>query len=110
RYNRPQDHGDDDCDDDDDDPRNRKWEGAIVSLPASSQMTGTWVLSIDENRQLTVTATADTRFRPEGRHYYHVGQWVEVKGHRQPDGSLVAERIRVDDYEAGEIVVRLRDG
>ena len=38
---------------------------------------------------------------------YAVGRWVEVKVNRLPDGTYVAERVRVDDYELGEIVVRL---
>jgi thermitase len=37
------------------------------------------------------------------------GVWVEAKGIAQP-GGLLAERVRIDDYEAQEIVVRLRDG
>ncbi|MCC6458149.1 MAG: S8 family serine peptidase [Caldilineaceae bacterium] len=113
--------GDDDCNDDwhedcedeggdNGDPRNRKWEGAIISLPVSPTLTGTWIISISKNERLTVTATIDTRFKEKERADFVVGQWIEVKGRRQADGSILAERIRIDDYEAGEIVVRLAEG
>jgi thermitase len=100
-----------DCEEDDGgDPKNKKWEGAIVGLPASPVLTGTWMISIREGERLTITATLNTRFKPKELAAFAVGQWVEVKGERQPDGSILADRIRIDDYEAGEIVVRLEEG
>lgn len=97
---------DDDDDSDDDEPEfRREWEGTIVSLPPL--LMGEWVIAIGESKRLTFTTNAQTRFDPELATSYAVGLWVEVKVQRLLDGRVVAERVRVDDYEFGEIVVRL---
>ena len=82
-------------------------KGQVVARPASAYGIGTWQLSIDSGAPLTVTATAQTRF-PTG--IPAVGEWVEVRGALQSDGSLLAERIRLDDFEADQLIVRLRPG
>ena len=102
-----EDCGDDDGDDDgkDKDYNKREWEGTIDSFPPL--LVGTWVVTVGESKKLTFTADLGTRFDPQLPTAFAVGRWVEVKGNRQPDGSFVADRVRVDDYELGEIVVRL---
>jgi hypothetical protein len=79
----------------------------VVARPAGADGIGTWQLSIDSGAPLTVTATAQTRF-PTG--IPAVGEWVEVRGALQSDGSVLAERIRLDDFEADQLIVRLRPG
>jgi subtilisin family serine protease len=95
--------------DDGDDGEDKKWEGTLVSYPDPPVLHGTWMIAIHGNQVITVTATPATKFRPKEAANYRVGQWIEVKGKRQPDGTVLAKRIRIDDFEAGEIVVRLRD-
>ncbi|GIV79860.1 MAG: alkaline serine protease [Litorilinea sp.] len=36
------------------------------------------------------------------------GIWVEIRGTLLPDSTVLASRIRMDEYEAGEVVVRLQ--
>lgn len=90
---------------DGEDSSRREWEGTIDSFPPL--LVGTWVVIVGESKKLTFTTNLATRFDPNLPISYAVGRWVEVKGTRQPDGTFVAERVRVDDYEMGEIVVRL---
>jgi subtilisin family serine protease len=68
---------------------------------------GEWVIAIGENQYFTFTTKLATRFDPESPTDYAIGRWVEAKVSRQDDGSFVAEWIRVDDHEVGELVVRL---
>ena len=37
-----------------------------------------------------------------------IGRWVEAKGTIQPDGSLLASRLRPDEHEDSQVVVRFR--
>ena len=83
----------------------REWEGTIVSFPPL--LIGEWVILVGDSKQLTFTTSAVTRLVPTLPAAYAIGRWVEVRVERQLDGSLVANRVRVDDYEFGEIVVRL---
>jgi hypothetical protein len=82
-----------------------EWAGTILSVPA--RLLGEWTITVGEHKWVTFTADITTRFDPDSSAVYTVGSWVQVKVRRQPDGSLVADRIRVDEYKAGEIVVRL---
>jgi subtilisin family serine protease len=68
---------------------------------------GEWVVAIGDAQRVTFTANLQTRFLPELATAYAVGRWVEVKVVRAPGGDYIAQRVRVDDYEVGEIVVRL---
>jgi len=36
-----------------------------------------------------------------------LGEWVEVRGTTQADGSVLAQRLRPNKFESGEVVVRL---
>ncbi len=80
-------------------------EGILVTRPATLE--GIWTLRIEDSAIVTVVATVDTRFDLDELDSYVVGNWLEVKGVRQPDNSILADRIRVDDFEVGELVVRL---
>lgn len=82
-------------------------KGQVLERPASADGVGLWQLGVDSGAPLTVTADAQTRF---SRGVPAVGQWVEVKGRLQSDGSVLAERMRVDDFEADELIVRLLPG
>jgi len=82
-------------------------KGQVLERPASADGRGLWQLRIDSGVPLTVTADAQTRF---ARGIPAVGQWVEVKGRLQSDGSVLAGQMRVDDFRADELIVRLRPG
>jgi subtilisin family serine protease len=97
----PGDHGDGEDDDE------GEAEGILQTRPATLE--GVWTLLIKDSTVVTVVATASTRFDQEELDSYVPGRWLEVKGARQADGSILAERIRVDDFEVGEVVVRLQD-
>lgn len=94
--------------DDDDGDGDDDWKGYIVYRPDEG-LVGTWTIQIDAAVVLTVTTSTDTRFRPGNSGAFVPGQWVEVDGVRQPDGSVAADRFRLDDYESGQVVVRLQD-
>ena len=87
--------------------KKEKWEGAVITYP--STLLGIWTIRIEDGSELTVTVDAATRFHPSTRDGIQVEDWVEVKGVQQPGGGILAERIRKEEYEAGEIVVRLAD-
>lgn len=67
-------------------------EGVIEALPAGGPV-GTWQVA-----GRTVTVTEATRIDREGQ-ALAVGLRVEVEGTGQPDGSLVASEIEVDDVD-----------
>lgn len=96
-----------DREDGDGSPGGYETHGRVAARPGNPDGIGVWQLTVDRSGSLTVTTTAQTRF-------FHgvpaVGQWVEVKGRLQSDGSLLAERMRVDEFEADEVIVRLRPG
>lgn len=96
-----------DREDGDGSPGGYETHGLVTVRPAGADGVGVWQLEIDQSGPLTVTATAQTRFV---HGIPQVGQWVEVKGQLQTDGSLRAERMRVDEFEADEVIVRLRPG
>ena len=82
-------------------------KGQVLERPANADGIGLWLLRIDSGAPLTITADALTRF---ARGIPAAGQWVEVKGRLQSDGSVLAELMRVDDFRADELIVRLRPG
>ena len=88
-------------------PGKYETKGQVAQRPASPDGTGTWQLVVDASSPLTVTADANTRF-PRG--IPDIGQWVEVKGALQGDGTLLAERMRVDEFVADQLIVRLKSG
>lgn len=84
-----------------------RWEGTIVSFPPT--LIGIWTIAIGEDEQISVVATAETRFDPERATAFALGSWVEVRANKDDGGNFIAERIRVDEYEDGELIVRLQD-
>ena len=79
-------------------------EGWLLSRPESG--IGEWQVQKEESVVVIVTSDGDTRLDfgvPP------VASWVKIKGKRTLDGSILATRIRVDEYEADDIVVRLAD-
>jgi subtilisin family serine protease len=96
--------GDDDGDDDRSGYRG-EWEGMLEKVPPA--LIGEWSIALGANKHLTFTTTQDTHFIPKLPAEFTLGRWVEVKIIRQRDGTLVVERVRIDEHEMGEIVVRL---
>jgi len=85
-------------------------KGVVLSAPGTADGIGSWLIQTDREQTLTVIADANTRFDEEHGGVPGVGAWVEVKGQTQADGSILAIRIKFDDYEGAEIVVRLQPG
>lgn len=113
-------NNDDNSDDDHDDKRENDWddddhnwrqsevEGTIVTLPEG--LIGEWTIAYGANRTLTFVTDEKTHFHPRGEdalQLFAVGRWVEVNVTRSRGGIYTAKFVRIDDYELGEIVVRL---
>ena len=94
-------------DDDDSEDTEDEVEGRVLDRPSASDGIGTWLIQTHLFITQTVLADAGTEFEkgvPE------IGDWVEAKGMRQADGSLLAERLRPDEYEDGDLIVWLNLG
>ena len=78
------------------------WTGLVLLKPANG--VGTWLIQTETAVTQTVTADNATRF---DKGLPSEGDWVEVEGTLQPDKTILASRIRPDEYQAGEVVVRL---
>lgn len=87
-----------------DDPDADEVDGRLVSRPDDG--IGVWTIECAVQATCAVTVTVATRL-DDG--VPPVGVWVEAKGVAQ-SGGLLAERVRVDDYEEQELVVRLNSG
>ena len=81
--------------------------GTVLDRPAASDGIGTWLIQTQLFLTQTVIADINTRF-DEG--VPQKGTWVEAEGPRQPNGTILATRIRPDEYEDGELVVWLKSG
>jgi thermitase len=81
-------------------------KGLLLSAPASGAI-GEWVIQSEQTLTRTLVSDANTRM---DKGIPAVGAWVEAKYIEQTDGTLLATRLRPDDYEAGEVVVRLATG
>ena len=68
-----------------------EFRGPIVSLPGSLNFTGEWVVG-----DFTVTVDGSTAI-DQSRGSIAVGAIAEVKAVRQPDGSLLAIQIKIED-------------
>ncbi len=71
----PEDHEDEDHED----RETIEWKGILQAISGS-----TWII---DGRAVQVTESTEIRGNPR------IGDWVEVRARRQPDGTLVAERI-----------------
>ncbi|HMN30150.1 MAG TPA: S8 family serine peptidase, partial [Caldilineaceae bacterium] len=78
-------------------------EGLLISAPPGGVI-GEWVVQSEQNMTHTLLVDAATRI-DEG--IPTVGSWVKARYIVQVDGTWLATRLRPDEYEAGEIVVRL---
>ncbi len=87
-----------------------EWQGLLISKPADGNGAGIWVIRVGQGAILTATADLATRFDPADLAAFVPGIWVEIKGTPMPGGTVRATRIRIDEYEAGEVVVRLQPG
>ena len=76
-------------------------------LPVTA-FVGEWVLAIDGTRQITIVLSAATEVRKFGDRLPAPGAWLEAEGVFLPDGRLEAQRVRPDDFEANEVIVRLK--
>jgi hypothetical protein len=85
-------------------------KGVVLTTPGTANGIGNWTIQADIFQTVIVIADANTRFDQEHGGVPRAGDWVEVKGQVQADGSILATRIKIDDYEGAEVVVRLRDG
>ncbi len=73
-----------------------KFYGQVQSMPANG-LIGTWSIS-----GRTVHTSAQTRFKQE-HGPFQVGAWVEVKGYRQPDGSINATEMETKDRDDDDL-------
>lgn len=82
-------------------------KGRLLRTPDNATGTGIWVIETSATLTYTLLVNNATRLDngvPE------LGAWLDVRGQWQPDGSLFAERIRVDDHAVSQVIVRLADG
>lgn len=82
-------------------------KGRLLKVPDNATGTGVWV--IQTGTTLTYTLIADSATRLDNG-VPAPGAWLEARGQWQPDGSLLAARIRVDDHAVSQVIVRLADG
>jgi hypothetical protein len=83
-------------------------EGFLISAP--SGLVGVWVLESAPGITHTVIATTTTEFRDFGSTPPAPGHWIDARGDLQSDGVLLATRIDLDEFEDGQVVVRLAPG
>ncbi len=94
-----------DCFDDDDDGESQIY-GIIAAVPANG--VGLWELTVGATLTQSVLVSATTDIS-EFAGNFAAGMWVEARG-VLVDGVLQASRIRPDDYEVGQVVIRLKAG
>lgn len=102
-----------DDDDDDDDDDDIKFEGFVLLAPDDPAGLGEWHIQADLPLTYTVMVDAETEFdedEDDNPIVPRIGDWVEVEGVRQADGSILAEELEREDYEGGQFVVRLASG
>jgi thermitase len=82
-------------------------EGVVLVRPEAADGVGEWSILTEYDTTLAFTTTAETRIESP---VPTVGDWVEVEGLPGSDGVFQATRIKHDEYEASEVVVRLAPG
>ncbi len=70
--------------------------------------TGEWVIDVGATQQVTLVLSASTEVRKFGNRLPAPGDWLEAEGSPLPDGRVEARRVRPDDFEANQVVVRLK--
>lgn len=84
-----------------------EWEGWVLDLPVGG-LAGTWKVLAGDGTTLTITSDAATVFDPVDPARYTTDVWVEVRGVLLANGTIQATEIDLDEYEDGEIVVRMQ--
>lgn len=83
----------------------REFRGVVVVAPANQ--IGQWIFRNGQGVTQTITADAYTIF---DHGLPAIGQWAETQSTSQQDGTLLAKRIRPDDFETRQLVARLSTG
>lgn len=86
------------------DPEEISVKGWVVSAPQGSDHLGEWRLRDSKTKEWRVLVTANTKIRPP---VPLIGQWAEVEGTISGDGSIVAAKLRSDEFRANQVIVRL---
>ena len=86
------------------DPEEISLKGWVVSAPQGSDHLGEWRLRDSKAKEWRVFVTANTKIRPP---VPQIGQWAEVEGTTSGDGSIVAAKLRSDEFRANQVIVRL---
>lgn len=82
-------------------------KGRLRKVPDNADGIGVWIIETSNTLTYTLIANSNTRLDngvPEP------DAWIEARGQWQTDGSLLANRIRVDDHAVSQVIVRLVDG
>ncbi len=69
---------------------------------------GEWLITLDDQTQLTIVLTTKTDVRKFKRRLPEPGTWLKAKGVMLPNGRLDAKSVRPDDSEPNQVVVRLK--
>lgn len=80
-----------------------------LAAPVSA-FAGEWIVNVDESRVVTVVFTATTDVAKFMNHLPSVGDWIEAKGIWLANDRLEARRVRPDEYEANQVIARLKPG
>jgi thermitase len=92
----------------DDDEDEHEIHGQLLSDVTA--FVGEWVLVIDNAQQITVVLTVSTEVQKFKNQLPVPGDWLEAEGRVLPDGRLEARKVRPDDFEANQVIVRLKAG
>lgn len=84
-----------------------EFTGIVLALPSSPEGLGEWTIQKNRNHSWRVLVDLNTRLDLP---LPLPGQWAEVEGIEESDGIVLATKLRRDDYEESEVVVRLKDG
>jgi len=80
-----------------------------LALPVTA-FDGEWILTVDSTRSITLVLTTTTDVQKFMNHLPSVGDWIEAKGKWITPDRLDARRVRPDEYEANQVVARLKPG
>lgn len=83
----------------------QKWQGLLVAAPGAG-FVGEWVIQFTDATTGTITVDDNTRLEHFGPPPAPLGIWIKAEGVVQPDNSLLADKVEVDEFEAGQVVVR----
>ncbi|MEZ4674735.1 MAG: DUF5666 domain-containing protein [Caldilineaceae bacterium] len=82
-----------------------KVEGILVSRPDDGL--GLWTIQTGLTQTVAINVDANTRLDEV---LPTPGDWIEIRGLWQSDNTFDADRVRNDDHELNEVIVRLADG